>query len=138
MGEAAIPGEDRFLCSQCNTGWMSRLESASKPSLAPMITMEARRRLRLASASQAVIATWAIKTVLVFQGSQGREPMAPSEHFAHLREHGRLPANVTVWIGSHYRARFDPINSVYVQKPLSLEPLDDKLVEAGTSATSAS
>ena len=72
-------------------------------------------------------ATWALKTTLVLQGTQSDKPIAPPDHFAHLRAQRQPPSNVTVWIGSHYRARFDPINTVYVQKPLSLEPLDDKL-----------
>jgi hypothetical protein len=115
----------RFVCEACNGGWMSRLESESKPLLAPAIARTG--SLRLAPASQAIAATWAIKTVLVFQGTQADEPMAPADHFSHVRENERPPPGVTVWIGSHYRSRFDPINSVYVQKPLSLEALDDRL-----------
>jgi hypothetical protein len=117
----------RFVCTSCNGGWMSRLESASKPILTPAVTRQG--PFRLASASQAIAATWAIKTVLVFQGTQAPEPMAPPDHFAHLREFERPPPSATVWIGSHYRARFDPLNSRYVQKPLSLEPLDNRLIE---------
>jgi hypothetical protein len=115
----------RFVCGGCNGGWMSILEAESKPLLTPAITR--RGPLRLAHASQAIVATWATKTVLVFQGTQTDEPMAPADHFAHVRRYERPPPGVTVWIGSHYRSRFDPINSVYVQKPLAIESLDDKL-----------
>lgn len=115
----------RFLCEACNGGWMSRLEDASKPLLAPALARTG--PLRLAPASQATAATWAIKTVLVFQGTQADVPMAPAEHFAYVRDNERPPPGVTVWIGSHYRSRFDPIHSVCVQKPLSLEALDDRL-----------
>lgn len=115
----------RFVCGGCNGGWMSRLEAKSKPLLTPAISR--RGPLRLADASQAIVATWATKTILVFQGTQADEPMAPADHFAHVRQYGRPPPGVTVWIGSHYRSRFDPINAVYVEKPLSIESLDDKL-----------
>lgn len=115
----------RFVCEVCNGGWMSRLEEASKPLLAPAVARTG--PLRLAPASQAIVATWATKTVLVFQATQADEPMAPADHFAHVRQYERPPPGVTVWIGSHYRSRFDPINSVYIQKPLSIESLDDRL-----------
>ena len=96
---------------------MSRLESRSKPILERAITQSG--PLRLAPASQEVAATWAIKTVLLFQGSQATEPMAPGDHFALLREYERPPRSVSVWIGSHYRARFDPVHSVYIQNPIA-------------------
>jgi hypothetical protein len=90
--------QTRFVCKACNGGWMSRLESASKPLLAPAIARTG--SLRLAPASQALAATWAIKTVLVLQGTQADEPMAPADHFAQVREHERPPPGVTVldWV----------------------------------------
>jgi hypothetical protein len=118
----------QFVCEPCNTGWMSRLEGKSKPILTPPITRSG--TFQLDSASQEIAATWAIKTVLVFQGTQAPQPLAPPHHFAQVREHERPPPSVSVWIGSHYRARFDPVNSVYTQKPLTLEPLDEKFVKA--------
>jgi hypothetical protein len=116
------------VCEPCNTGWMSRLEGKSKPILTPPITRSG--PFQLDAASQEIAATWAIKTVLVFQGTQATQPLAPPHHFAQVREHERPPPSVSVRIGSHYRARFDPVNSVYTQKPLTLEPLDDKFVKA--------
>lgn len=115
-----------FVCKTCNNGWMSWLEGTSKPILEGAISRGG--PFQLGEASQRVAAAWAIKTVLVFQGTQAAEPMAPASHFTYLRETQIPPPSVSVWIGSHYRARFDPINSIYMQKPLSMEPLDDKLV----------
>ena len=118
--------KSRFVCKDCNSGWMSGSKMPISRS-SPAITGEAQPPLRLEPASQVLAATWALKTTLVLQGTQSDKPIAPPDHFAHLRAQRQPPSNVTVWIGSHYRARFDPINTVYVQKPLSLEPLDDKL-----------
>jgi hypothetical protein len=48
-----------------------------------------------------------------------------------LKENAKPPQQVTVWLGSHARALDDPINSVYVQKPLDLFlPGDEDLKEA--------
>ena len=73
---------------------------------------------------QTVLAAWAVKTALVFQASQTDEPMAPPAHYLHLREHQAPPRQVAIWLGSHYRARYDATNSVFLQRPLSLESLD--------------
>ena len=79
------------------------------------------------TSQQALLARWALKTALVFQASQTDEPMAPPQHFAHVWRHATPPRQVAVWIGSHYRARQDPANSVFVQRPLSYESLDSRV-----------
>jgi hypothetical protein len=77
-----------------------------------------------------VLATWAVKISLVFQASQTDGPIAPQGHCAHLRERRLPPHQVTVWIGSHYRARHDAANSVFLQRPLSFESEDERIAEA--------
>jgi hypothetical protein len=103
---------------------MSDLEKAARPILEGPITLQP---ARLASAAQTIAVTWAFKTCLVFQASQTPEPIAPGGHFAYLYLNRRPPPNVHIWIGSNYRAEHDPGNSIYIQRPLALEPLDDKL-----------
>lgn len=115
--------KSRIVCDGCNRGWMSDLEHKAAPILSPPIRHKV---CQFDPGEQAVIATWAVKTCLVLGTSQAGSAIAPGSHFAHVRE-GHPPPNVYVWIGSHYRGRDDPINSVFMQRPLSLEPLDDKL-----------
>jgi hypothetical protein len=77
---------------------------------------------------QAIAAAWAFKTCLVFQAAQsGAAPIAPPAHFLQIRRNRTPPPPAAMWIGSHYRVRHDPVNSVYVQRPLALAPLDEKL-----------
>jgi hypothetical protein len=117
----------RFVCQRCNNGWMSALEAASRPVL--------ERAIRnvpciLTDRDQVIAATWAFKTCLVFQATQTPAgPMAPPLHFLYVRRDRTPPPQAAIWIGSHYRARHDPINSVYLQRPLTLAPPHDKLVE---------
>jgi hypothetical protein len=121
----------RFVCCGCNGGWMSDLEKYAAPLLrAPMTKTPCAFDL----AQQRILATWAVKTSLVFQASQMDAPIAPRQHFAHLRERRSPPHQVTVWLGSHYRAREDPANSVFLQRPLRFESEDGRLEDAQLDA----
>ena len=114
----------RIVCTECNSGWMSELESAAKPLLeAPIL----RKRATYGTPQRVTLARWAFKTALVFQASQTEKPMAPPAHFASMRQASTPPAEVAVWIGSHYRARHDASASVFVQRPLALQSLDGRI-----------
>lgn len=106
----------KFVCKTCNQGWMSELESEAKPILTPAIT---RDQLPYAFdlLGQWIAARWAVKTIYVMQASL---PLAPPIHPTLLMLNFKPPPQVTVWIGSHARARDDPINSCYLQKPLAM------------------
>jgi len=52
----------RSVCRDCNSGWMSRLESDVKPILSPMIHGETSQ---LSLESQKLITTWLLKTAFV-------------------------------------------------------------------------
>lgn len=107
------------VCESCNTGWMSRLEDEAKRVLAPAISRE--RACEFGLHDQWVAARWAVKTCYVFQ-AQSPHVLVPSVHPILLKENAKPPQQVTVWIGSHARAVDDPINSVYVQQPLTILP----------------
>jgi hypothetical protein len=76
---------------------------------------------------QAIAATWAFETCPVFQATQADHPIAPRPHFLQIRRSRTPPPQAAVWSGSHYRFLHDPVSCVYVQRPLALAPLDDKL-----------
>lgn len=113
----------RIVCKTCNSGWMSDLEKAAQPVLERPIRREAST---FGTPHQTILATWALKTALVFQASQNVR-IAPTEHFSLLPQRRTPPRSVAVWLGSHYRARSDASNSVFVQRPLSLESLDGRI-----------
>lgn len=75
----------RRVCSECNNGWMSDLEGATKPLLLPWIDG---KRTHLVYDEQQAIATWAIKTAMMLQ-------------YSPLHKSG------VVIPGSHYNALFD-------------------------------
>lgn len=54
----------RRVCSTCNNGWMSDLETIAKPLLLPWIDGQ---RTRLVYDEQHAIATWAVKTTMMLQ-----------------------------------------------------------------------
>jgi len=51
-------------CKRCNTGWMRKLESATKPILIPLMKGE---KLTLSPDQQLLIARWFIKTVITHE-----------------------------------------------------------------------
>lgn len=105
----------RCVCTSCNHGWLSRLEDATKSALAPAVTRTAPLALDLGS--QWIAAHWATKTSYVFQ-TLGPELLTRPINPQLLRINLRPPPEVSVFLGSHYRALSDPANSLYVQKPL--------------------
>src|SRR5580704_2096999 len=56
---------DDAICEDCNSVWLSRLERRVKPLLAPMAVSA--QPTALSPASQQLIATWAVKTVLLLE-----------------------------------------------------------------------
>lgn len=78
---------------------------------------------------QWIAASWAVKTCFVFQTQAPEHLVPPMQPFL-LRANGQPPPQVSVFMGSHYRAMHDPINSAYVQFPLSLLPKEDDHLEA--------
>ena len=56
---------DDAICEECNSVWLSRLERAVKPLLAPMAVSAS--PTTLSPARQKLLATWAVKTVLLLE-----------------------------------------------------------------------
>jgi len=96
----------KMVCGQCNSGWLSRLERAAKPIIAPLIHGEGRR---LPYEDQALIAAWTCKTALVSLLVSSEEARAsgygvpPTEYTALYAQRDRvepLPFS-QYWIGSY-------------------------------------
>ena len=117
--EAKPFGErSKIVCESCNHGWMSKLEEASKPLLTPAITRSG--PCEFDGRGQWVAAVWALKTCYVIQ-AQSRQLLAPQIHPVLLKLNWKPPPQASVWIGSHHRGVQDPLNSICIQKPISLE-----------------
>lgn len=85
------------ICSLCNGRWLSVLEQDVRPILEPMILGEERV---LSRDAQLLLATWAAKTVLMFDVASGEAviPMGYYREFANLR--APLPST-RIWIGAY-------------------------------------
>ncbi len=96
----------RQVCTSCNTGWMSKLETVARRVLAPIILGEPQTILE---ADQPAVAAWVLKTVLVSfwvspAGDRAGGYGVPASEYADLYERGGLltpPDYMQAWIG-HY------------------------------------
>lgn len=93
----------RNICATCNSGWMSRLETAAKPSLTELIM---RRSLTLDSASQLSLSAWAVMTSIMAEYTDKSSQSIPLEHRRHLMEHGIPPDGWHIWIGTYEGERW--------------------------------
>jgi hypothetical protein len=120
------------VCTDCNSGWMSDLEALSAGVLTPMLLG---RPTHLDRDAQRIASAWATKTCLVFGNSASKESadLWPVDGGKALRKKGAPAATTRVWIGSHYRGVADPVNSVFVQRPLALASADPQIDTAGYS-----
>lgn len=83
------------VCSTCNNGWMSDLETSARPILLALVRGE-RTVASLSSAESTVVARWAAKTIFTLSASV-QEQRVPSTHYHLLRQWPtELPAGVHV------------------------------------------
>ena len=71
------------VCATCNNGWMSRLESQSKPILSGLMNLKS-TLLQLSDGDRATIAAWAIKTAFMIASAQETKIDLPWHLFRHL------------------------------------------------------
>ena len=97
---------DDAICEDCNSIWLSRLERAVKPVLAPMAVSA--RQTTLSLMSQKLMATWAVKTALLLElAFRQMYPVsrpvegyrASQPEFAWLRARSEPPPRSLVWLG---------------------------------------
>lgn len=88
----------KIVCKPCNEGWMSGLEQAAKPILAPMIVGETRE---LSMADQKIIGAWAVKTGITLNlMGRGERFVEPQEARTFLYEQGEPSPDFRVYANS--------------------------------------
>lgn len=86
------------LCDPCNTKRFSQLEGRAKPYLTPLIQGRGRT---LHDTGRCLVASWAIKTVMVFQISEkANHTFIPPEHYHALYADQIPPPGIMVWFGA--------------------------------------
>ena len=84
------------LCPSCNNGWMSRLESETKPVLESILDDQLKD---LDTSAQLTLARWAVKTAMVLEATDSNRCWFYSEDDRQLmRKALDLPQRTSVWI----------------------------------------
>ena len=93
------------VCTGCNAGWMSRLETAASPMLKDLI--DGNRGLSsLTDAERALLARWSVKTAYVIAGASVAKWPVPPPHMLTLNgDDGQIPGGVNVFA---CQRTFDP------------------------------
>ena len=91
----------KVVCVNCNTGWMSDLETAVMSRLGPMI--QSARATRLTPCFQSTLATWAVKTALMMEYLHPAPRVIPDTEYAALYAQQQPSQRYLVFI-----SRWDP------------------------------
>jgi len=90
------------VCSKCNNGWMSSLESEAKPLLVPLMEAE-KEVVALKPDERLKVARWAFKTALVLNSASNFHKNVPPAHFYHLyNTQESLPPSIAVIGQQHH------------------------------------
>ena len=94
---AADPGiVIRRFCKHCNNGWMSRLETAAKAIIDPLLSCSAQS---LAPEDTYTVARWAVKTAMVVESAIPSQFWFFSESDRHrFRRMQAMPRGTQVWL----------------------------------------
>lgn len=87
-------------CRTCNSGWMSELETEVQPVLTPLVEG---REATLSALSQHLVATWAIKTMLMLRlvAADDDDRELDPGIYRWLREQRSPPPSEQVWLAAY-------------------------------------
>lgn len=112
--ETSAMGPKARACFNCNTRWMSVLETDTKPLLVDMWDHD---RI-LTAGDQEILASWVTKMLILFDGS-GVTPLIP-RGFAHdLRVTRKPPSGTWIWASAYIGSKHNLMASM---RPLRLVP----------------
>jgi hypothetical protein len=125
MTRASLTHKAKCVCSACNGGWMSGIETASKRVLKPLIEGSRKRRV-LTRKEQRILARWMTLRSMVFETQypeRNRYYTQPErEAFARTRSLDSV-ANVHVWLADFPGA---PVGAA-----VNMEPIANPAKDAG-------
>jgi len=86
----------RFVCAECNNGWMSQLETRAKPVVEKFLDEP---QFQLSREEQSTLAIWMAKNAMVFEALRGhRVWFYDQDEREALRLSRTIPARTTVWL----------------------------------------
>jgi hypothetical protein len=123
----------RLPCTECNNGWMSRLESAAKPVLIPLMKGVASD---LAPEQQKIISAWLLKTCIMVEVLHDTNPdyFEAGDRKA-LKESLAIPAQTSVFLARYVGAHEIRIHEMPLD--LAFGPLESAAWSYSYSATLA-
>lgn len=92
----------RVVCTACNNGWMSDLETSVEPLVRRLIVGKA---VDLPADRHEQLATWSVKTMMLLQFLHPERQPVPSEHHHLFRRDLRPPPQYTVHFGAYFGKR---------------------------------
>src|ERR1700761_149404 len=95
----------KIVYARCNNGWMASLEDRVKPSLSKMLVGQA---VRLRSNAQRDLARWCVKTVMVMEHFNPKDPLIPTAHYRDLYRARATLSNNFIVISSREIPRHRP------------------------------
>lgn len=87
----------RNVCTKCNSGWMSRLESAAKPALTDLILGN---KTILDATNQKVISSWTVMTSIISEYTDTPTRSIPASDYQHLMNTNLPPDGWHIWLGT--------------------------------------
>jgi hypothetical protein len=88
----------QVVCHRCNNHWMSKLQTAGKKLLVPMVRGD---WPELSAYEQRLVATWAIMATMVLEFSNPPTVAVPAEQREWFRLYLEPPAGWAVWLGRY-------------------------------------
>lgn len=85
----------RVVCGNCNSGWMSSIESAAKELLLPMMQGY---QIELTREQQGLIARWMTLKAIVAQHHQLGDGVTSKTDIDLFLKHGTIPSSIHIWI----------------------------------------
>jgi hypothetical protein len=93
----------RVVCRACNNEWMSRLQTATKPYLLPLVLGEV---TALDVNAQATLAAWIAMFVMVAEHFDRAKVATPQSERDFLRKREKTPSTWRIWIGDYERGNW--------------------------------
>lgn len=88
----------RVVCQQCNSGWMSLLESSVKPIMIRMLALE---EMVLRPIEQGLLARWIVMKVIVGEYDSKGINFTPTVDRVAFKNNNTIPEYFAVYIGTH-------------------------------------
>jgi len=86
------------ICENCNTGWMSNLESEFNP-IFKKIKLDYNLIKTLNKKERNIISLWGLKTAMMINSGSNYRQIIPEIHYSHLYKYRQIPKNVKIDIG---------------------------------------